>query len=225
MAIIRDAGELEYFIRVKGLPDDELKIVRFDGVEAISELFEFDMELVSENPEVSFDKVVGQPVSLTMRGKVVDGAEQDPRYVHGLVAGLEQGSIGERLTTYFMRIVPRFWVLTNRVDTRVFQEMTVPDIVKDVFENASVPANAIRDALKETYSPPPRILCSISGERLGFRRSIARRGGNLVFLRAYRGRSCPGARGRWFRLCGDRKRPDDPLPRPERARDRRGQHH
>ena len=110
------------------------------------------MELVSENPEIAFDAVVGKPVSLTIRGKVVDGVEQDPRYLHGLIAGLEQGKIWERRTSYFMKIVPRFWILANRVDTRVFQDVTVPDIIKDVFENAAVPANATRKELKDTYA-------------------------------------------------------------------------
>jgi type VI secretion system secreted protein VgrG len=157
MAIIRDEGGIEFLIRIQDQPEDEFRVVRFDGADALSELFEYELELVSENHEVPFDAIVGKPVALTIRGKLVDDVRQGESHVHGIASRFEQGPIGTRLSTYYLTLVPRFWTLQNRIDTRVFQELTVPQIVKQVFENAGVPASAFRDSLKGSY--PAREYC------------------------------------------------------------------
>jgi len=158
MAVIRDEGEIEFHLRIDGQPDDEFKVVKFDGFEAISELYEFDIELASENAEAAFGAIVGKAIALTIRGKMVDDVQQPDTYLHGIASRLEQTHIGERLTTYYMKLVPRFWTLRKRIDTRIFPPgLTAPQIVQQVFEDGGMPASAFRDATKGAF--PGRVYC------------------------------------------------------------------
>ncbi len=151
MAIIRGGNEAMFSIRVEGLPDDELRVLRLRGEEGISQLFRFDVELVSENANVDFKGVVGKAAALG-----IAGTEED-RWVNGVVSRFEQGSIGKKFAKYFVQVVPRFWRLLLREDSRVFQDLSAPDIVKKVFEGAGIPAKAHRASLKATY--PSRGYC------------------------------------------------------------------
>jgi len=103
MAILRAANESLLSLRVEGLPDDELRVLRMHGEEGLSRLFEFDLELVSENPAIPFANVVGQPATLTFSTVGAD------RPVNGLVRRFEQGAITDFDTVYrFERLAGRY---------------------------------------------------------------------------------------------------------------------
>ena len=148
---MRNANEAMFRIRVEGVPDGELRVLRLRGEEGISELFRFDLELVSENPAIDFSMLVGRAAAIEIAGPIAD------RYVNGIVARFEQSAIGKRFTKYFAQIVPRFFKLLHREDSRIFQGTTVPDIVKQVFAAAGIPEKAYRPVLKATY--PEREYC------------------------------------------------------------------
>jgi type VI secretion system secreted protein VgrG len=85
MPILRNANEAMFRIRVEGVPDDELRVLRLRGEEGISQLFRFDVEIVSENPSIDFSSLIGKAAALEM-----SGADGD-RYVNGIVCRFEQG--------------------------------------------------------------------------------------------------------------------------------------
>jgi len=146
MAILRAANESLLSLRVEGLPDDELRVLRMHGEEGLSRLFEFDLELVSENPAIPFANVVGQPATLTFSTVGAD------RPVNGLVRRFEQGAIGRRFTRYHLRLVPGVWRLQQRVDCRIFQAKTTLEIVQEVLQAAGIPSSALRANLKASYA-------------------------------------------------------------------------
>ncbi len=147
MAIIRGGNEATFAIRVQGQPVDELRVLRVRGEEGISLPFRFDLELVSDNPGIDLGAVVGKPAALAIRGY-----EQD-RHVHGLISRFEQGAIGKRFTRYFAQLVPRLWRLSLREDSRMFQDKSVPDILKAVLDGAGVPSTGYRLSLQSAYKP------------------------------------------------------------------------
>jgi len=60
----------------------------------------------------------------------------DVRYFNGLVGRFTQvGSTGT-LGTYHATLYPWTWFLTRTADCRIFQNMTVPDIIKQVFRDS-----------------------------------------------------------------------------------------
>src|SRR6185503_6471819 len=50
----------------------------------------------------------------------------------GIINSFSQGDQGNRFTSYRADVVPQLWLLTKRHQSRIFQHMTVPDILKKV---------------------------------------------------------------------------------------------
>lgn len=110
------------------LGKDVLLLRAFTGREAISQLFHFDLELLSENDAISFKDVVG--TNVTLRILDADGAE---RHWNGFISRFSQGAQTRRLTAYRAQMVPWLWFLTRTADCRIFQNQNVPDIIRKVF--------------------------------------------------------------------------------------------
>jgi len=115
--------------------DDYLLLNTLKGSEAISELFAFRAELLHEEkagwavPEVvDQKKILGQPVSIQINQ--IDGRG---RMLNGIVSEFSQGSRGIDFTHYWMTIVPKVWILTQNSQSRIFQQKTIPAILKEVF--------------------------------------------------------------------------------------------
>jgi type VI secretion system secreted protein VgrG len=64
----------------------EILVVGFMGDEQLSQPFEFNLELASEDPEISFEQVINQPALLTLYGR------DEPRYIHAMISRFEQGA-------------------------------------------------------------------------------------------------------------------------------------
>jgi type VI secretion system secreted protein VgrG len=116
------------------LGKDALLLVGFSGQEAISQLFAFQLELLAENKtDVAFDKLLGQGVVVQLvlpQGK--------KRTFSGIVSRLSQGERDDIFTAYRLEMVPPCWLLTRRFQSRIFQQMTVPDILKKVLAGLDV---------------------------------------------------------------------------------------
>src|SRR3989442_11751631 len=112
------------------LGKDALLLRGFSGTEAISQLFNFDLDLLSENDSIPFQDLVGK--SVTLRIFDAEGAE---RHWNGFISRFSQGSQDRRLTAYRAQMVPWLWFLTRTSDCRIFQNKTVPDIIRKIFSD------------------------------------------------------------------------------------------
>jgi len=112
------------------LGKDVLLLRGFTGSEAISQLFHFDLDLQSENDSIKLQNIVGKNVTL----RVFD-AEGEERYWNGFISRISQGPQDQRLTSYRAQMVPWLWFLTRTADCRIFQNMTVPDIITKIFKD------------------------------------------------------------------------------------------
>jgi len=113
---------------------DKLGIQYFKGEEEVGRLFEYRLELVSTDPELDFDKIVGQRISIEM------DLQQGQRFFDGFVTEFRFLSIDERWARYEATVRPWFWFLTRTSDCRIFQIdqggiKNVPDIIKSVFND------------------------------------------------------------------------------------------
>ena len=120
--------------KAESLGDDDLLITRLTGSEALSELYSFQLELLAplDNP-ANFEDVLGQSASVAI---AVDGGE--PRYFNGIVARFAQGTRDDTFITYRAEVVPQVWLLTKKVQSRIFQHVSVPDILIKVFDGFPV---------------------------------------------------------------------------------------
>jgi len=116
------------------LGPDKLLLVEFSGTEAISELFQFHLTMLAENAtKIEFDKLIGQPI-----GVEIEMPDNKKRHFNGICARLSEGRRDETFTHYRMEIVPLFWLLARRVQSRIFQQIAVPDILKEVLKGLDV---------------------------------------------------------------------------------------
>ncbi|MDI3287314.1 type VI secretion system tip protein TssI/VgrG [Polyangium sp. 15x6] len=103
---------------------DALDVRRFDVAERMSSIFEVKIVAVSENHDIDFEAVVGQPMSFTVQGR-------HSRTWTGVCNHLQQIGVEERgLSTYELSLVPTLWLLTQRRNQRMFQQMSEIDIVQ-----------------------------------------------------------------------------------------------
>lgn len=116
------------------LGSDALLLKSFSGSESLSHLFQFQLDMLAERDHaVAFDQVLGQKV--TVRLKLPN---EEERYFNGIVSRLSQAGRDEIFIGYRAEMVPEFWLLTKRRRSRIFQHMTVPDILKKVLEGLNV---------------------------------------------------------------------------------------
>jgi type VI secretion system secreted protein VgrG len=130
--------------QIDGL-SSELRVMRFEGHEALSQLYHFDVVVACTENDIAFADAVGKPAVLSFR------VGDDPRHVHGIVSSFEQGEEGKKLTAYHLTLVPNVWRLQHRRDSRIFQAMSTPDILKKVFAKDGV--NDVKYRLSGSYSP------------------------------------------------------------------------
>ncbi|QQN49533.1 type VI secretion system Vgr family protein [Stutzerimonas balearica] len=108
----------------------DLQVLEFRGREALSTPFAFEVELVSERPDLELESLLHQPAFLAF---APDGAG-----IHGLVHRIAQGESGKRLTRYRLTLVPQLAYLAHRSNQRIFQHLTVPQIVTQVLEEHGI---------------------------------------------------------------------------------------
>jgi type VI secretion system secreted protein VgrG len=111
--------------------DDHFDVREFSLEDGLSSLFSIDLVALSENPAVDFETVVGK--AATFRVKVREGmygGAGAPCW-SGIVSEIHQLRSEETgLSTYHLTVVPRLWLLTQRTNCRVFQQMTDLEVVR-----------------------------------------------------------------------------------------------
>jgi type VI secretion system secreted protein VgrG len=118
----------------ESLGEDDLLITRLAGSEALSELFEFDLDFIAPlDKPIVFKDVLGKlgAISLQM-------PDNSLRYFQGLIVRLAQGIRDDTFLTYKATLAPPVWLLTKRTQSRIFQHVSVPEILKAVFNGFKV---------------------------------------------------------------------------------------
>ncbi len=100
------------------------------GNERLSGLFNYDLDLLSEQLDIRADQLLGTPA--TVRVVLAGGGE---RYFNGFINRFSQSAIDLGAARYRAFLVPRLWFLSRRSDCRIFQDKKVPDIVAGIFRD------------------------------------------------------------------------------------------
>ncbi len=139
------ANQAHFTLSLEGVEHD-FKVLEFRGREAISQPYRFDLELVSERPDLDLESLLHRPAFLAF---APDGSG-----IHGLVHQAAQGESGQRLTRYRLTLVPQLAYLAHRTNQRIFQHLTVPQIIAQVLEEHGIQADAYRSQLGPVVYPP-----------------------------------------------------------------------
>jgi type VI secretion system secreted protein VgrG len=96
--------------------------------EGLSQLFLMQLDAIAENDQdVPFEKLLGQKATVQM---IMPGGKA--RFFNGIIARVGQGGRDSQFTTYRLELSPQFWLLTRKWQCRIFQQINVPDILKNV---------------------------------------------------------------------------------------------
>jgi type VI secretion system secreted protein VgrG len=127
------------------LGPDVLLFRAMRGREELGRLSEFDLSAVSTRIDISPGDLLGQNV--TVKIELLGGGY---RHWNGYVTRFAQGGMIGRYHEYRLTVRPWLWFLTRTTDCRIFQEKTVPDILKEVFGDH--PVAVFEDDLTGTYA-------------------------------------------------------------------------
>jgi type VI secretion system secreted protein VgrG len=112
------------------LGKDKLLVKSFSGEESISSLFRFQLDLVSEETTIPPKSIVGKKVTVSVLQ--FDGKTE--RYFSGYISRFTQLPSAGRYSSYRAEMVPWPWFLTLAADCKIFQEKSILDIIKAVFD-------------------------------------------------------------------------------------------
>jgi type VI secretion system secreted protein VgrG len=132
------------------LGEDALLLEGYQGAEALSRPFAFTLELLSTEPALDGQDILGTPLSIFLR---LPGG--DERTLHGRVRRFSRVGRWEELTRYRAEVVPWLWFLSLTTDSRIFQQRSVPEIVETIFTDLGWSDFEIRC----TRSYPTREFC------------------------------------------------------------------
>src|SRR5690554_1727401 len=112
---------------ISPLAADDLRFFALQGRESVSHLFQFDLTLKSPKGDLQAVDLLGQ--SLTLELALEGGAV---RHLNGQCTEFQ--SIGKHGRQYLYRaqLRPWLWYATQRQDYRIFQNLSAPDMVKQV---------------------------------------------------------------------------------------------
>lgn len=128
---------------------DTLTFRRLTGQESVGDMGVLRVELLSTEAKVDHKQLLGQYCSVKF------STAGDSRYLGGVVSrfvrqGRSEGRDEDGLYAYFAELRPWLWLLTRRINCRIFENQSVVDVIEAVLGEYSFATHENR--LTETYS-------------------------------------------------------------------------
>ncbi|MGC6447653.1 MAG: type VI secretion system Vgr family protein [Rubripirellula sp.] len=124
---------------------DKLLFCSMEAREDLSSNFEISLKLLSEDRSIGIKDLLGQTMTVS-----VPLSGGGTRYFHGIVSRFKYAGTRGSFALYEAELVPWLWCLTRTADCRIFQQMSVPDIIKQVFRDHGF--SDFSDKLTHTYT-------------------------------------------------------------------------
>lgn len=126
------------------LGPDVLLLNAMGGGEELGRLFTYELQLTSLDANIDLNQLLGKPMSVSLQ--LADGGE---RHFHGIVARCSQDIDQGQFASYQVVLRPWFWLLSRTSDCRIFQNLSIPQIIKQVFRDLGF--SDFEDALSRPY--------------------------------------------------------------------------
>jgi type VI secretion system secreted protein VgrG len=138
------------FILHTPLEDDLLKFRRMDGNEALSEIGQFDLQISSASADIDPTDLLGASMTIEIATQF-----DSSRYINGVVVGFAfigpDGSAA-RNYLYHARLHSWLFLADKSADCRIYQQKSVPDIIKAALADFGMP---FEFKLNASYDPIP----------------------------------------------------------------------
>ena len=152
MAQMTQANQPVQISVIPGLQADDLLLERFVATERFSQPFEVVVEAISPDKVIDFQPHLGKGVGI----RVKTGDPLVDRFFHGVLYEALTIDTDGRTTRYRLTLRPWLSLLDLGMNTRIFQKMSVQDIIKKVFADANFSAYSMQ---MSTAGSKPREYC------------------------------------------------------------------
>ncbi len=126
------------------LGPDVLLLNKMGGGEELGRLFNYELQLTSLDANIDLNQLLGKPMSVGVQ--LADGGE---RHFHGIVARCSQDIDQGQFASYQVTLRPWLWLLSRTSDCRIFQNLSIPQIIKQVFRDLGF--SDFEDTLSRPY--------------------------------------------------------------------------
>jgi type VI secretion system secreted protein VgrG len=126
------------------LGPEVLRLVGMTGEESLGRAYQYQLELHGDDDAVSANALLGKPLTVH-----VDLDDNQVRHFGGLCSRFVRAGGAGRNTLFRATVRPWLWFLSHSVDCRIFQHLSVPDIIKQVFRERGF--TDFDDALAGSY--------------------------------------------------------------------------
>jgi type VI secretion system secreted protein VgrG len=130
------------------LPVDGLLFWKLSGREALSEAFAFSLTVLGTDARIDRSQLLGQPVTVNVPTQGIAGGM---RHFNGKITRVAVSATemsGTRYAVYRLTVEPDVWPMKRDRNLRIFQEQTVPQIVKTLLGENQV---NLEDRLTGSY--------------------------------------------------------------------------
>lgn len=133
------------------LPSDVLLFAGMNGTEELGRLPVYTVSLLSSDAAVDIGAVLGKPMTV----ELATDAEGGVRHFNGIVTRFCSTGWRGEFASYEATLHPWLWLLTRSSDCRIFQNLSVPDIVKQVCQAYGGVVSLSASSLSGEYLPLP----------------------------------------------------------------------
>jgi len=132
MTALAATNKSRFVFTCDGIDDASIHVVKFAGTDSISQPYTFTILLSSLSADIDEESLINKKATLFLR-------RYDEFYPYsGIIAGFKYLGTNVDYTTYEVVIRPQLWRLQLTTQTRVFQKMSIPDIVERVLSDAGL---------------------------------------------------------------------------------------
>jgi len=137
-ALANEPGDALFNFEAGTAFDRSFTVVSVRGHEAISKLFRFEVTVLLDADEDPSGELLQKPARMTFRS-----GDEAVRTVRGIVGAIEPTSarLFDGRRAWRFKLVPRMWLLKHRVTSRIFQDLSVPEIISTVLEGVGLAGN------------------------------------------------------------------------------------
>ncbi|HUI91339.1 MAG TPA: type VI secretion system tip protein TssI/VgrG [Chitinivibrionales bacterium] len=128
----KKANQPQFYFFSGSLAKETFEVINFSGTDAVSSVYSFGIELISQKDDISADDVINKAATLY----VFRDGEYYP--YSGIVSEFRFLGRGYGRANYSVTLVPRLWLLSLNMQTRIFQKKKVNQIVKQVLDDANL---------------------------------------------------------------------------------------
>lgn len=143
------AQQTRFSLTIDGI-DHAFHVLAFNGEEALGRPYYFNVELVGERADMDLECLFDREAFLSF--------DNNGNGIHGRVYHIAQSGNAQCSKHYSMTLVPHLSYLRHRINQRIYEQFSVPNIVALILEEHGIVGDAYRFHLGSTY--PERDYCT-----------------------------------------------------------------